>query len=79
MRQVDHGPRADVDTEILTLHSDLLDGVSAELASWFASFVAMPDQQEPEPSHRAYVSSPLKYEVPRDEAIGDGVCPNLRK
>ena len=79
VRQVDHGPRINVDTEILTLHSDLLDGVSAELVSWFDGFVAMPDQQDPEPSHRAYVSSPLKHEVPRDEAPGRGVCPNSQK
>jgi hypothetical protein len=83
VREVDHGLRAGVDTATLTLYSDLLDKVSAELASWFDGFVAMPDQQEPEPvpepSYRAYVSSPLKHEVPRDDATGDGLCPSLQK
>ncbi|KAH6640733.1 hypothetical protein F5144DRAFT_108962 [Chaetomium tenue] len=76
VRQVDHGPRAEVDTEILTLHSDLLDEVATELASWFNRFVTAPSQQEP--IHRVYIPSPLKNEVPLEESTGDGVCPFLK-
>ncbi|KAH6850968.1 hypothetical protein B0I37DRAFT_414330 [Chaetomium sp. MPI-CAGE-AT-0009] len=70
VRLMDHGARAHTSTASLALDSDMLDGVCGELASWFEGFLATPDQQAQ--SYRAFVSSPLKHEVHRDETPGEG-------